>query len=473
MKSNTFPLILISLLISINCFEYIKYTEEDKISIITISRPKALNALNSQVLDELSKTLDGIDTSKISALIITGDGEKSFVAGADISEMSSLSKTEAEDFSKKGNDVFRKIETFEIPVIAAINGYALGGGCEISLSCDIRICSDNAIFGQPEVGLGITPGFGGTQRLSRTVGIGMAKQMIFTGQNIKADEALRIGLVNAVYPQKELINEAKKLALSISKNSKNAVKLSKKAINDGLQVDIEKGIKIEEKLFGECFENPDQKERMKNFLEKGKKKDKKNLRDGEKKEEQKEEKKEEELPKGELVPTDKFKKMTFLKEFTTPQMPAILSAGDKNHYNSMAIEWGSIGVSWKMPIFTVYVKDERYTYEFMQTTEYFTVSIISKKLFKKFANIYGTKSGRDLNKEEAAGTHIQFLDDGGITFKEAEEVFVCKMLGKAFIQDEDSYPGLKAFYEKQKKYFKTMKPHGIFIGEIVGHYVRK
>ena len=203
-------------------------------------------------------------------------------------------------------------------------------------------------------------------------------------------------------------------------------------------------------------------------MERGKNKEKKNLRNDE-------EKKEEELPmpKGELVPTDKFKKMTFLKEFTTPQMPAILSAGDKNHYNSMAIEWGSIGVSWKMPIFTVYVKDERYTYEFMQTTEYFTVSIISKKLFKKFANIYGTKSGRDMNKEEAAGTHIKFLDDGGITFEEAEEVFVCKMLGKAYIQDEDSYPGLKAFYEKQKKYFKTMKPHGIFIGEIIGHYVRK
>ena len=472
MKSNIFQIVLITLLISINCFEYIKYTEEDEISLITISRPKALNALNSQVLNELSQVLDSIDKSKISALIITGEGEKSFVAGADISEMSSLSKKEAVEFSKKGNDVFRKIETFEIPVIAAINGYALGGGCELSLSCDIRICSENAIFGQPEVGLGITPGFGGTQRLSRTVGIGMAKQMIFTGQNIKAEEALKIGLVNAVYPQNELINEAKKLALSIAKNSKNAVKLSKKAINDGLQVDIDKAINIEEKLFGECFENPDQKERMKKFLERGKKKEKKNLRSDE---EKKEENKEEELPlpKGELVPTDKFKKMTFLKEFTTPQMPAILSAGDKNNYNSMAIEWGSIGVSWKMPIFTVYVKDERYTYEFMQKTEYFTVSIINKKLFKKFANIYGTKSGRDINKEEAAGTHIQFLDDGGITFKEAEEVFVCRMLGKAFIQDEDSYPGLKAFYERQKKYFKTMKPHGIFIGEIIGHYVRK
>ena len=259
---------------SMNCFEYIKYTEEDQISLITISRPKALNALNSQVLDELSQALDTIDTSKISALIITGEGEKSFVAGADISEMSSLSKKEAEEFSKKGNDVFRKIETFEIPVIAAINGYALGGGCELSLSCDIRISSDNAIFGQPEVGLGITPGFGGTQRLSRTVGIGMAKQMIFTGQNIKAEEALRIGLVNAVYPQQELMNEAKKLALNIAKNSKNAVKLSKKAINEGLQVDIDSGIKIEEELFGECFDNREQKERMKNFLERNKKKEK-------------------------------------------------------------------------------------------------------------------------------------------------------------------------------------------------------
>ena len=428
-----------------------------------------MNALNSQVLDELSETLDNIDISHISALIITGKGQKAFVAGADISEMSTLTKKEAESFSMKGNNVFRKIETFEVPVIAAINGFALGGGCEISLSCDIRICSDNAIFGQPEVGLGITPGFGGTQRLARTIGVGMAKQMIFTGQNIKAEEALRIGLVNAVYPQQELMNEAKKLALNIAKNSKNAVKLSKKAINEGLQVDIDSGIKIEEKLFGECFDNREQKERMKNFLERNKKKEKpekKNLSSEES------EKKELPMPKGELVPTDKFKKMVYLKEFTTPQMPAILSAGTKDHYNSMAIEWGSLGVSWKMPIFTVYVKDQRYTYEFMQTTEIFTVSIINKKLFKKFA-VYGTKSGRDINKEEVAGTHIKFLDDGGITFDEAEEVFVCKMLAKAYIQEKDRSPTLKAFYEKNPQYWKTMNPHGIFIGEIIGHYVRK
>ena len=393
MKANIFLITLVSFLISIYSFEFIKYSQENEISIISISRPKALNALNSQVLDELSQALDEIDTSKTSALIITGDGEKSFVAGADISEMSSLSQKEGEEFSIKGNNVFRKIETFEIPVIAAINGYALGGGCELSLSCDIRICSENAIFGQPEVGLGITPGFGGTQRLARVVGIGMAKQMIFTGKNIKADEAFRIGLVNAIYPQNELLNEAKNLALTIAKNSKNAIKLSKRAINEGLQVDIDKGIEIEEKLFGECFQNPEQKERMKNFLDRSKKNkkseeqtDKKNLRVQEKKEE------EEELsmPKGQLVPTNKFKNMVYLKEFTTPQMPAILSAGNRDHYNSMGI-----GVSWKMSIFTVYVEDERYTYEFMQETEIFTVSIINKKLFKKLG-VYGTKSGRDM-----------------------------------------------------------------------------
>ena len=202
MNKSIFFITLI-LFTSTNSFEFIKYTEENEISIITISRPKALNALNSKVLDELSQALDEIDPSKTRALIITGEGEKSFVAGADISEMSSLSKKEAQEFSIKGNKVFRKIETLEIPVIAAINGFALGGGCELSLSCDIRLCAENAIFWQPEVGLGITPGFGGTQRLARVVGIGMAKQMIFTGKNIKADEALRIGLVNAIYPQNE------------------------------------------------------------------------------------------------------------------------------------------------------------------------------------------------------------------------------------------------------------------------------
>ena len=270
-----FQLISLSLLLfSVFSLEtqFIKYEEEGMIAILTINRPKALNALNSQVLDELDKTLDSIDTNKIRALIVTGAGEKSFVAGADIGEMSSLSKKEGEAFGKKGNDVFRKLETFPIPVIAAVNGFALGGGCEISMSCDIRICSDNAVFGQPEVGLGITPGFGGTQRLARLVGPGMAKQMIYTARNIKADEAFRIGLVNAVYPQSELLSEAKKLAETIARQAPIAVRNCKKAINDGLQVDMDKAIEIEERLFGDCFETEDQRAGMGNFLEKDKSK---------------------------------------------------------------------------------------------------------------------------------------------------------------------------------------------------------
>ena len=184
--------------------EFITYEVEGQVGIITINRPKALNALNSAVLDELDATIDGVDLDAVRCLILTGAGEKSFVAGADIAEMSTLTKEGGEAFGKKGNDIFRKIETLPIPVIAAVNGFALGGGCEISMSCDIRICSDNAVFGQPEVGLGITPGFGGTQRLARLVGPGMAKQMIYTARNIKADEAYRIGLVNAVYPQQSM-----------------------------------------------------------------------------------------------------------------------------------------------------------------------------------------------------------------------------------------------------------------------------
>ena len=250
--------------------EFIKYEEKGMIGIITISREKALNALNSQVLGEIEKAFDAVDVNNIRCLILTGAGEKSFVAGADIAEMSTCTKAEGEAFGKKGNDVFRKIETFPIPVIAAINGFALGGGCEIAMSCDIRICSDNAIFGQPEVGLGITPGFGGTQRLPRIVGVGMAKQIIYSAKNIKADEALRIGLVNAVYPQADLMAQAEKLANAIAAAAPIAVRNCKKAINEGLQVDMDKAIVIEEKLFGSCFETEDQKEGMKAFLEKRK-----------------------------------------------------------------------------------------------------------------------------------------------------------------------------------------------------------
>lgn len=250
--------------------EFINYEVDSAVAVLTINRPKALNALNSAVLDELNAALDAIDLNEVRALIITGAGEKSFVAGADIGEMSTLTKAEGEAFGKKGNDVFRKIETLPIPVIAAVNGFALGGGCEISLACDIRICSENAVFGQPEVGLGITPGFGGTQRLARTVGVGMAKQMIYTARNIKAPEALRIGLVNAVYPIEELMGAAKKMASMIASNAPIAVRNCKKAINDGLQTDIESGVAIEEKLFGDCFETEDQRYGMAFFLDRNK-----------------------------------------------------------------------------------------------------------------------------------------------------------------------------------------------------------
>ena len=240
-------------------------------AVATINRPKALNALNSEVLADLNELVDTVNADEeIRALVLTGSGEKSFVAGADIGEMSTLTKAEGEAFGKKGNDVFRKLETMPIPTIAAINGFALGGGCELSMSCDIRICSDTAVFGQPEVGLGITPGFGGTQRLARLVSPGMAKQLIYTARNIKADEALRIGLVNAVYPAEELMAAAEKMADTIAKNAPIAVRACKKAINEGLDVTMDEAIVIEEKLFGSCFETADQIEGMGAFLEKRK-----------------------------------------------------------------------------------------------------------------------------------------------------------------------------------------------------------
>ena len=314
--------------------EVLIYEEVDNIAILTLNRTFHLNALNTTVFDELLKLISAIDTTKIAALIITGAGEKSFVAGIDIYEISTLSKRFGKEFSRKGNEVFRLIETLPIPVIAAVNGYALGGGVELALSCDLRICSTNAIFGMPEVKLGINPGFGGTQRLSRLIGQGMAKQMIYGGNYIDAYEALRIGLVSSVYPQGELMEQAKLLAKTIIKNGRNAIASSKKAI-------IEKGIKIEEEIFGDCFETSEQINGMKNFLEKGKKgkkkketgkEDKKNLTEEEKEKIKKEE--EALLPKGDLIPSTKFMNITYLKEMTTPTMPAILSVGNKNLYNS-------------------------------------------------------------------------------------------------------------------------------------------
>ena len=249
---------------------YIKYEQNGFVGVLTIDREKALNALNSEVLADLDAALDAIDLDSTRCLIITGAGQKSFVAGADIGEMSTLTKAEGEAFGKKGNDVFRKIETLPIPVIAAVNGFALGGGCELSLSCDIRLAAENAVFAQPETGLGITPGFGGTQRLARTINVGKAKEMIYAGTKVKAPEALSLGLVNAVYPAEELMPAAMKLAERIAANAPIVVRACKKAVNDGLQVNMDEAIVIEEKLFGSCFETQDQKNGMTAFVEKRK-----------------------------------------------------------------------------------------------------------------------------------------------------------------------------------------------------------
>ena len=195
-------------------YNFLKTSCENGICVLTVSAPKSLNALNSALLKEMGDFLSHID-KEVRVLIITGDGEKSFVAGADISEMQNLNALEGEVFGRLGAQVFRKIETLDIPVIAAVNGFALGGGCELAMACDIRICSENAKFGQPEVGLGIIPGFSGTYRLAKLVGMGYAKEMIYTGKAIRADEALRIGLVNAVYPQAELMDQAMAMACSL------------------------------------------------------------------------------------------------------------------------------------------------------------------------------------------------------------------------------------------------------------------
>ena len=251
-------------------YQYLKIEENDKVCLMTISAPKSLNALNSAILAEMGDFLDHFDSGRYRCLIITGDGEKSFVAGADISEMATLGILQGQTFGAKGAAVLRKVETLDVPVIAAVNGFALGGGCELAMACDIRICSENAKFGQPEVGLGIIPGFSGTVRLARLVGMGMAKQLIYTGRAIKANEALRIGLVNEVVPQAELMTRALELAGQIAANAPLAVKAAKKCINAEWDMEADEAIMYESGAFGRCFATEDQKNGMKAFLEKGK-----------------------------------------------------------------------------------------------------------------------------------------------------------------------------------------------------------
>ena len=251
-------------------YNYLKIEENGAVVILTISAPKSLNALNSDILAELDGFLSTLDCSKCRCLIVTGDGEKSFVAGADISEMATLNVPQGQTFGNRGARVFRKIETLPCPVIAAVNGFALGGGCELAMACDIRICSDNARFGQPEVGLGIIPGFSGTVRLARLVGMGMAKQLIYTGKAIKANEALRIGLVNEVVPQAELMARALEMANQIAANAPLAVRAAKDCINNTYDMCVDDAILYENGAFGQCFSTQDQKNGMKAFLTKGK-----------------------------------------------------------------------------------------------------------------------------------------------------------------------------------------------------------
>ena len=251
----------------------LKLEVENEIAVLTIDRPKALNALNTETLEELNEVLTEIEgRDDIKVVILTGSGEKAFVAGADIAEMINFTAPEARAFGMRAADPFFKLQNMRQVTIAAVNGFALGGGCEISMACDIRIASDNAVFGQPECGLGIIPGFGGTQRLARLVGMGRAKEIIFTCQNIDAEEAYRIGLVNKVVPQAELMDTAKKMASKILRNGSYAVSVAKAAINNGYDMDIKNAVEMEANLFGVVNDTHDKKEGMSAFLEKRKEK---------------------------------------------------------------------------------------------------------------------------------------------------------------------------------------------------------
>jgi enoyl-CoA hydratase len=251
-------------------FKNLNFKKDGNIGILSINRPDALNALNSEVLRELNEAVDVIENdADIHILIITGEG-RAFVAGADIGEMKDMDSAAAREFAKLGLSTFRKIELMEKPVIAAVNGFALGGGCELSMCCDIRIASEKAKFGQPEVGLGIIPGFAGTQRLSRLIGLGKAKELIYTADMIDANEAYRIGLVNKVVSKEDLMEEVLKLANNILAKGQLAVRFAKASINRGIETDIETGMAIERDLFGLCFATEDQKEGMGAFLEKRK-----------------------------------------------------------------------------------------------------------------------------------------------------------------------------------------------------------
>lgn len=252
-------------------YETLQLEMRDRIAFITVNRPDKLNALNATTKSELRRAFEAVRGDvDVDVVILTGSGQKAFVAGTDIKELTSLDKTSGKEFSLGGQAVFNLIEHLGKPVIAAVNGYALGGGAELALACHIRIASDNAKFGQPEVSLGIIPGYGGTQRLGRLVGKGKAMEMILTGDPIDAQEALRIGLVNAVVPQADLIKTAEAMAQKIIAKGQIAVKLALEAVNALDASPLADGLSLEAELFGRCCSSEDFKEGTTAFLEKRK-----------------------------------------------------------------------------------------------------------------------------------------------------------------------------------------------------------
>ncbi len=252
-------------------YENIIFQVEDGIAWITFNRPKTLNALNAALIKEFSDALDEIyNSEEIRVLVLTGSGEKSFVAGADITELATFNALQAKCFSETGYAITNKLQELPIPVIAAVNGFALGGGSEIALACDFIYASENAMFGLPEINLGIIPGFGGTQRLSRLIGKNMAKEMIFTGKMISAAEAKTIGMVNKVCPQEQLMDEVITTAKTMASKGKVSLRAAKQAINSGMNVDLDTGCRIETDAFALCLASPDAKEGTSAFMEKRK-----------------------------------------------------------------------------------------------------------------------------------------------------------------------------------------------------------
>ena len=252
-------------------YAHIIFQVEEGIATLTFNRPQVLNALNSNLLQELAHALDQVAADEdIRVLILTGAGEKAFVAGADINELAAFNALQAKRFSESGHALLNRLQALPIPVIAAVNGFALGGGSEIALACDFIYASENAMFGQPEINLGIIPGFGGTQRLPRLVGKNMAKEMIFTGKMITADEAFAIGLVNTVCPQLQLMEEVIKTARTMAAKGKVTLRAAKQAINSGMNVDLATACNIETDAFALCMDSPDAKEGTSAFLEKRK-----------------------------------------------------------------------------------------------------------------------------------------------------------------------------------------------------------